>query len=675
MQLVVHAPFGARMNRALGLALRKRFCRHASTSSCRRPPATTRSCSRSARPAAPSRSTTGPRSSRRPSAESSWRQARSCRRCSGRWRWNLGRALAVLRWQRRAPEPAGHPAHGGRRPHGRRVPRARRLPGERRRGADRNPRRIPSCARPSHDCLHEAIDAAGLGARSSRASGSGEVAAGSGTTVRAVPAGARDLTGKPYTYLDDAPWRSAAPGPSPCAAACRRRRGSSAPARPRRDRPGSRGGAARLPRCRGAPRPPPRAGRDAAGAGLRGPAEDLVAAGRRPASWRRLGSARPRPSSARGWRRCFRRLPSQPDVRLARRARRGGRRGGGRRVARPAVISRGSARATGRRPGRAHRPLRRRPFTRRSPASRPEAVPRGHFEPDRADGDGGGLEWSSATGASSRGSTGYTTRAAPARDRAGHRPDFVRFLLRLAARRARNPAPGARGLLAEVEQLQGFEAAAAPGRPPMLPARVTGYRPEWLDELCLSGEVAWGAPRGSRRGDRRGRARRDARPRRPDPLARHARQLPRAREPAVAPRRRAGRRGADRTGARPTEGRARVPPGAGRSLLPRSRHGHPSPARRGDGGLVGPGRPRRGDRGRLWQRADAPERAGPGGRGGPRGRGPGSACAAPPSARPAARGAGRSCRPRPRPGASIGKPSPRPSPSSSSPGGAWCSVI
>ena len=27
MQLVIHAPFGARVNRAWGLALRKRFCR------------------------------------------------------------------------------------------------------------------------------------------------------------------------------------------------------------------------------------------------------------------------------------------------------------------------------------------------------------------------------------------------------------------------------------------------------------------------------------------------------------------------------------------------------------------------------------------------------------------------------------------------------------------------
>ena len=36
MQLVLHAPFGSRINRAWGLALRKKFCQ-GSTSSCRRP--------------------------------------------------------------------------------------------------------------------------------------------------------------------------------------------------------------------------------------------------------------------------------------------------------------------------------------------------------------------------------------------------------------------------------------------------------------------------------------------------------------------------------------------------------------------------------------------------------------------------------------------------------------
>ena len=50
---------------------------------------------------------------------------------------------------------------------------------------------------------------------------------------------------------------------------------------------------------------------------------------------------------------------------------------------------------------------------------------------------------------------------------------------------------GRRGLLAAIEQLQGFELAAGSWEESVLPARVTSYRPEWLDDLCLSGEVVW----------------------------------------------------------------------------------------------------------------------------------------------------------------------------------------
>ena len=39
--------------------------------------------------------------------------------------------------------------------------------------------------------------------------------------------------------------------------------------------------------------------------------------------------------------------------------------------------------------------------------------------------------------------------------------------------------------------LQGFEIAAAAWEPEVLSPRVAGYRPEWLDELCLAGEVAY----------------------------------------------------------------------------------------------------------------------------------------------------------------------------------------
>src|SRR5262249_1440237 len=69
--------------------------------------------------------------------------------------------------------------------------------------------------------------------------------------------------------------------------------------------------------------------------------------------------------------------------------------------------------------------------------------------------------------------------------------DFVRFLLRWQHATPDLRREGRRGLLAVIEQLQGFEIAAGSWEESVFPARVTGYRPEWLDELCLSGEVAW----------------------------------------------------------------------------------------------------------------------------------------------------------------------------------------
>jgi ATP-dependent helicase Lhr and Lhr-like helicase len=70
--------------------------------------------------------------------------------------------------------------------------------------------------------------------------------------------------------------------------------------------------------------------------------------------------------------------------------------------------------------------------------------------------------------------------------------DFMRFLLRW-----QHLAPGTRregrfGVLAVIEQLQGYELAAGAWEQAILAARVTGYRREWLDEACLSGQVAWG---------------------------------------------------------------------------------------------------------------------------------------------------------------------------------------
>lgn len=77
--------------------------------------------------------------------------------------------------------------------------------------------------------------------------------------------------------------------------------------------------------------------------------------------------------------------------------------------------------------------------------------------------------------------------------------DFLRFLARW-----QHVAPGARlhgvrGLAEVVGQLEGFHAAAGAWEREILPARIADYRPTHLDELCLSGEVAWGrlAPSGA----------------------------------------------------------------------------------------------------------------------------------------------------------------------------------
>jgi ATP-dependent Lhr-like helicase len=70
--------------------------------------------------------------------------------------------------------------------------------------------------------------------------------------------------------------------------------------------------------------------------------------------------------------------------------------------------------------------------------------------------------------------------------------DFMRFLLRWQHVTPEGRREGSRGVLAVVEQLQGFELAAGAWEKAILPARVTGYRKEWLDEVCLDGGVTWG---------------------------------------------------------------------------------------------------------------------------------------------------------------------------------------
>ncbi len=74
---------------------------------------------------------------------------------------------------------------------------------------------------------------------------------------------------------------------------------------------------------------------------------------------------------------------------------------------------------------------------------------------------------------------------------------FVRFLCRWQHVSTGTRLHGVEGLFAIIRQLQGYEISAAAWESEILPRRIAGYKPEYLDRLCLSGEVSWGrlAPR------------------------------------------------------------------------------------------------------------------------------------------------------------------------------------
>ena len=139
MQLIVHAPLGARVNRALGLGLRKKFClnfdfelqaaaSNDAVAAVARPPALVSARGRARLP--------------------SLAQRAGRRLPGGAPQPDVHRPLAVepqpvarrAAPQGRPAQPVQHPADGGGRPDGRRVPGPRRLPGQRsRRSRSRSP--------------------------------------------------------------------------------------------------------------------------------------------------------------------------------------------------------------------------------------------------------------------------------------------------------------------------------------------------------------------------------------------------------------------------------------------------------------------------------------------------------------------------------------------------------
>lgn len=69
--------------------------------------------------------------------------------------------------------------------------------------------------------------------------------------------------------------------------------------------------------------------------------------------------------------------------------------------------------------------------------------------------------------------------------------DFMRFLLEWQRVDLEEKGEGPDSLLAVIEQLEGFEAAAASWESDILPARIADYDPAWLDLLCQAGKVVW----------------------------------------------------------------------------------------------------------------------------------------------------------------------------------------
>jgi ATP-dependent Lhr-like helicase len=118
------------------------------------------------------------------------------------------------------------------------------------------------------------------------------------------------------------------------------------------------------------------------------------------------------------------------------------------------------------------------------------AALRGSFRPERAEDGAGATQWCD------RRLLARINRRTLDRLRRDIEPvsvsDLIRFLLDWQHVTPGTQLAGREGLSAIVGQLQGFEAAAGAWERELLPARVADYDPAWLDELCLGGEVVWG---------------------------------------------------------------------------------------------------------------------------------------------------------------------------------------
>ncbi|MDR5797352.1 DEAD/DEAH box helicase [Caballeronia sp. LZ008] len=93
----------------------------------------------------------------------------------------------------------------------------------------------------------------------------------------------------------------------------------------------------------------------------------------------------------------------------------------------------------------------------------------------------------------------YTVRRLRREIEPVERQDFMRFLLEWQRVAPDSRGEGRDALGAVLEQLEGFEAPAVAWEEEILPARIADYSGMWLDDLCRAGKLVWTRPAGRSR--------------------------------------------------------------------------------------------------------------------------------------------------------------------------------
>jgi ATP-dependent Lhr-like helicase len=459
MQLVAHAPFGGRINRALGLVARKRICR---------------AFDFELQAAASDDAfvlSLGPQHSFPLETTASLVRSHDLRETleqavllspmfTARWRWNLGRSLAVLRFRggRRNPPPIQRMEADDLL--------AAIFPGlaqcqENNAGGPIELPDHPVVRQTMHDCLHEALDVDGAIAVA-LAVERGEILLHLRDTSEPSPLSHEILNGKPYTFLDDAPLEERR------TRAVSLRRGLPVAAR---DLAVLDAAAVALVRQQAAIAP-----RDADE--LHDALLSLVVLRPEPAftHWFAELAAAGRVAEIDGfWVATERRddahkMWGDEDAEITEALR------GHLAVTGPATVAELAAR-TGLRDSQVERGI--------AALEATGYALRGSFDPARSEPEVCARHLLARI-------HGYTQKRLRSEIEPVSARDFMRFLLRWQCVAPGTRREGRAGSLAAIRQLQGFELAAGAWETAVLPARVAEYRSSWLDDLCWSGDVVWG---------------------------------------------------------------------------------------------------------------------------------------------------------------------------------------